>query len=55
MARKFNYKTGSCEYLVRNSWGSSCNYSDSYECEEGNIWLPEDKLKRSIRGVTFID
>tara|TARA_R110002072_G_scaffold534_7_gene4217 strand:+ start:112252 stop:113613 length:1362 start_codon:yes stop_codon:yes gene_type:complete len=55
VARKFNYKTGSCEYLVRNSWGSSCNYSDSYECEEGNIWLPEDKLKRSIRGVTFID
>ena len=55
VARRFNYDSFKCEYLVRNSWGDSCHYSDEYECKEGNIWLPEEKLVRSIKGVTFVD
>ncbi|MDC1175564.1 hypothetical protein OAT67_09205 [Bacteriovoracaceae bacterium] len=56
VARKFNSSTGSCEYLVRNSWGTGCsNYDDELSCEEGNIWLPEETLKRTMRGVTFAD
>lgn len=47
--RKFNQKTGQCEYLIRNSWGRGCSqYDPNLSCEEGNIWVPKaDILKRS--------
>ncbi|MCP4915232.1 MAG: hypothetical protein GY909_19080 [Oligoflexia bacterium] len=54
VARKFNATTGSCDYMVRNSWGSTCsNYDDAYDCEDGNIWIPEEYLRRAMKGVTY--
>lgn len=41
-------RAGKCEYLVRNSWGRSCNYYDrTYPCEQGNVWVPKENLIRS--------
>ncbi|MBT7608459.1 MAG: hypothetical protein HN576_01805 [Bacteriovoracaceae bacterium] len=54
VARKFNAKTGSCEYLIRNSWGTGCSYDPRLGCEEGNIWMPEEYMRRSIRGITYV-
>jgi hypothetical protein len=57
--RRFNQKTQTCEYLVRNSAGTSCNeYDKDLECDKtkggrscpantecgGQIWLPEKTL-----------
>lgn len=56
VARRFNTKTNSCEYMIRNSWGSSCGYSDPrIECTEGNLWMPEEYLRRTVYGVTYVD
>lgn len=56
VARKFNEETGSCEYLVRNSWGTGCfGYDRDYECEEGNIWVPREYLERSAFRVTYVE
>jgi hypothetical protein len=45
----------SCQLLVRNSWGTSCNaYSNDFECENGNIWVDENILKKNLMDVTYI-
>lgn len=46
-----------CQYLIRNSWGTNCNlYPEPYnrQCEEGNIWVDEDILGKAIIGVQFL-
>ena len=46
VGRKFNPETMSCEYLLRNSWGNSCDtYDKRFKCSNGHIWIPEDFLK----------
>lgn len=49
---KFNEATLSCDYLVRNSWGSgSCNsIRDEIPCDQSNgvLTISEDILKRSV-------
>lgn len=55
VARKFNEKTGSCSYLIRNSWGEDCEgYSKKYTCEKGNIWVPQEYLTEMIHEITYI-
>ena len=56
VARRFNPKTQSCEYMVRNSWGNGCaSYDDSYDCLEGNIWIAEEYLKRATVGMVYAE
>jgi hypothetical protein len=48
-------RAGKCEYLVRNSWGRSCrSYDKRLPCEEGNIWVPGDKLKEVTGVVVYL-
>ena len=55
VARKFDEKSGSCKYLIRNSWGEGCgSYSRKYECEKGQIWIPQERLVEMIHGITYI-
>lgn len=40
-----------CEYLIRNSWGPTCEpYASEYsdKCENGQIWVARDALLRNI-------
>ncbi len=38
-----------CQYLVRNSWGRSCNsYDTANQCEEGRVWVDSADLIRNI-------
>lgn len=54
VARRFNEDTGSCEYLIRNSWGNGCySYDDELDCEQGNIWLPEEYMRQTLRGISY--
>lgn len=54
VGRRFNEKTNSCEYLVRNSWGKGCGYRHPLECEEGNVWVPKEDLMKGLINVTYI-
>lgn len=46
---------GSCEYLVRNSFGNSCNAYD-WECDErGQIWVGEKALLRNMTVTVVIE
>lgn len=60
VGRRWNQEKNSCEFLIRNSWGSKCS---SYKaaslqvpgaCESGNIWVSEGVLKKNIFGVNFL-
>lgn len=53
--RRFNEKTGQCEYLLRNSWGRGCfSYHHEYECKEGQVWIPKPSLIKATANVTSI-
>ncbi|MNL16203.1 hypothetical protein D3C87_1372330 [compost metagenome] len=55
VGRRFNDKTMSCEYLIRNSWGKSCgSYRGDLDCEEGNIWIPKEDLIKDLSEITYI-
>ncbi len=59
VGRKFDSQSNTCEYLVRNSWGTRCTgYKNSIlkdKCESGNIWVDEITLKKYIYGITFLE
>ncbi|MBC7430346.1 MAG: hypothetical protein H7336_17160 [Bacteriovorax sp.] len=49
--------SNSCQYLIRNSWGQDCSiYPAPFntQCEQGNIWVDENVLTKSIIDVHFI-
>jgi hypothetical protein len=55
VGRRFNSRTGACEYLIRNSWGRSClSQGRGMDCEEGNVWVPKHQLHQGLFGVTYL-
>lgn len=55
VGRRFNEKSGQCEYLLRNSWGRNCGYYDkAYECDQGNIWIPKADIIKRGSSATYI-
>jgi hypothetical protein len=60
IGRRFNQNTKSCEYLIRNSWGSTCDSGynlDLLTCDNGNIWISEDILKNKsqLKVIEYLD
>jgi hypothetical protein len=56
VGRRFNSAKKRCEYLLRDSYGPQCTlYSSNYECEKGNIWIPEASLYSSTLDFVFIE
>jgi hypothetical protein len=56
VGRRWNSEMGSCEYLVRDSYGESCQgkYDPSYDCEEGNVWLRESIIYKNMTSVVTL-
>ncbi len=54
IARRANPQTGACEYLIRNSWGVSCEPSSLYPCRAGNYWVPRAALQAGTQSVTVL-
>jgi len=49
VGRRFNKAADRCEYLVRNSYGDSCEgYSEGIECEAGHFWMPASRMVESL-------
>lgn len=47
--RRWNQKKNRCEYLIHNSWGTSCGpYSREWECEKGRVWVDADALAWNV-------
>jgi len=59
VGRRFNESTEECDFLIRNTWGRSCNGYNSdlrrdNRCEDGNIWVPESDLGKILHGYTYL-
>ena len=47
---------GQCQYLIRNSYGNSCNDIDPiYTCQNGHIWIPEAYLLKNLQQITYFE
>ena len=51
------FKNGDCQYLIRNSWGTSCDYYQdaNTNCDNGNVWVSEDALKTHINYILYFE
>lgn len=54
VGRRWSDETNSCELLIRNSFGTKCNYSPSFDCDSGNIWVPEGIIMGKVKNITCI-
>ncbi len=64
--RRKNPDTGVCEYLIRNTWGKSCDEDEASGltcdmiCEgqlcryTGYLWVETRRIKNSILGITYL-
>ncbi|MBS1960264.1 MAG: hypothetical protein JST80_12375 [Bdellovibrionales bacterium] len=47
--RKFNTETNECYYMIKDSYGEQCDkYDPKIECDDGYVWLPENKVYKSL-------
>ena len=53
LGRRRNDK-GQCEYLIHNSWGSSCD-PYSWPCEKGQVWVPIDALMNNLLELSWLE
>jgi hypothetical protein len=55
VGKRWNQEKNSCEFLVRNSYGLSCDgYDPSLSCDKGSIWMPEKTLKKAYLIMTWL-
>ena len=55
VGRRWNGQKNSCEFLIRNSHGDKCDkYDPSYECDAGNVWIPEKQIYPSTISVVYM-
>ena len=56
VARKFDEKSNTCKYLLRNSFGEICDiYQEKHECEKGQVWVPAKYLSKHWVSITYIE
>lgn len=53
VGRKFDAKSGKCQYLLRNTWGRSCDGYRKWPCDAGNLWITEEHLIAYSNSVTY--
>lgn len=47
--RRFDRTTQQCNYMIKDSYGEQCTkYDAKIPCENGYVWLPENKLFRAM-------
>ena len=58
VGQRWNSVAKTCEFLIRNSWGSKCScYSESLSsqsCEAGNVWVDTQTLLSVVHSVQYI-
>jgi hypothetical protein len=53
VGRRWNEKNQTCDLLVRNSWGSTCE-PYTFPCEDGHIWVPDRELMKATVKVQYV-
>lgn len=52
VGRNWNDSTSTCEYIVRNSWGTDCSrYKPGIRCEDGNFTVGAEELFGTVEDI----
>lgn len=56
VGRRWNNETNSCQYLIRDSYGQTCDgrYDSSYDCNRGHVWLNESIIYPTMTSVVYM-
>lgn len=56
VGRRWNAERKSCEFLIRNSYGTACSdrYDPNMDCEEGHLWLDESEIFTSMTSIVYM-
>ena len=49
--RRFNPQSQKCEYLIRNTWGTTCPVRSEGRCEAGYYWASREELHQHMVGA----
>jgi hypothetical protein len=52
---RWNEKTRTCEFKVRNSYGTTCKEHAAWPCEEGQYWIPEWQYNQMVTSLYYIE
>lgn len=59
VGRRFNEKSGQCEYLLRNSWGLGCSSNLKSElCAEdhsGHLWVSRNTINEDVYRISHLE
>lgn len=56
VGRRFNINKNRCEYLIRNSYGSSCEkYDPRVECDHGNLWMDKAVIQKHMYDLVYLE
>lgn len=53
VARQWNPRSATCDYVIRNSWGEACGSSYGI-CNRGYYSVPESYMDRALQNINFI-
>lgn len=55
LGRRFNPETEECQYLIKNSYGTSCKeYDKRHQCEDGYLWVSELSLYGAMTSIVYV-
>jgi hypothetical protein len=56
MGQRFSPQRNECEYLIKDSYGSTCGiYSPEWDCESGSVWVGESAFRKALVSTVIID
>ena len=55
IGRRWNAARRTCEYLIKNSWGTSCHHyaGSGNDCEGGKVWVNAFTLRAGLNSLTL--
>lgn len=53
IARQWNSRSGTCDYVIRNTWGEKCVYSPAM-CVRGYYSVPEKLINEALQNIDYI-
>ncbi len=54
MGRRYDASSGECQYLIKNSYGTSCKeYDRRHQCEDGYVWVSELSLFGAMTSFVY--
>lgn len=59
VGRQYDPQRKTCEYIIKNSWGTDCNEKSSIipklKCKDGYLFLTKNEIAQMIKSITVLE